>query len=132
MNYSSICLGHLVRTPNTATSVAVRWLALSNSGYTAPPVRTANEHGWFKITVTNYTPTPIPPPQPRVSAIKVIAAVIAALFAALLGLLVLLVIGAETGLVELMIGMVCAIIPVPIYVMLLLWIDRYESEPLWM
>jgi len=67
-----------------------------------------------------------------VSAIKIIAAVIAALFAALLGLLVLLVIGAETGLVELMIGMVCAIIPVPIYVMLLLWIDRYESEPLWM
>jgi RsiW-degrading membrane proteinase PrsW (M82 family) len=82
--------------------------------------------------VTNYTPRPIPQPQPRISAIKVIAAIIAALFAALLGLLVLLVIGAETGLVELMIGMLCAIIPVPIYVMLLLWIDRYESEPLWM
>ena len=31
-----------------------------------------------------------------------------------------------------MIGMVCAILPVPIYVMLLLWIDRYEAEPLWM
>ena len=82
--------------------------------------------------MTNYTPRPIPQPQPRISAIKVIAAIIAALFAALLGLLVLLVIGAETGLVELMIGMLCAIIPVPIYVMLLLWIDRYESEPLWM
>jgi RsiW-degrading membrane proteinase PrsW (M82 family) len=82
--------------------------------------------------VTNYTPALIPPPQPRLSAIKIIAAIIAALFAALLGLLVLLLIGAETGLVELMIGMVCAIIPVPIYVMLLLWIDRYESEPLWM
>ena len=83
--------------------------------------------------MTNYTPTPVPPSlQPRVSAIKVIAAIIAALFAVLLGLLVLLVIGAETGIVELMIGMICAIIPVPIYVMLLLWIDRYESEPLWM
>ncbi len=82
--------------------------------------------------MTNYTPKPIPQPQSRISAIKIIAAIIAALFAALLGLLVLLVIGAETGLVELMIGMLCAIIPVPIYVMLLLWIDRYESEPLWM
>ena len=28
--------------------------------------------------------------------------------------------------------MVCATLPVPIYIMLLLWIDRYESEPLWM
>ena len=82
--------------------------------------------------MTNYTPTPLPPTQPRVSAIKIIAAIIAALFAALLGLFVLLLIGAETGLVQLMIGMVCAILPVPIYVMLLLWIDRYESEPLWM
>jgi protease PrsW len=82
--------------------------------------------------VDNYTPTALPPQQPRVSAIKIIAAIVAALFAALLGLFVLLLIGAETGLVELMIGMVCAIIPVPVYVMLLLWIDRYESEPLWM
>jgi len=51
---------------------------------------------------------------------------------ALLGLIVLLLIGAETGPVELVIGMVCATLPVPIYIMLLLWIDRYESEPLWM
>src|SRR6266576_1480285 len=27
---------------------------------------------------------------------------------------------------------VLATIPVPIYIVLLLWIDRYESEPLWM
>ena len=52
--------------------------------------------------------------------------------AALLGLIVLALIGAETGLVELVIGLICASLPVPIYVMLLLWIDRYESEPLWM
>jgi protease PrsW len=71
-------------------------------------------------------------PTPRYSAFKIIFAVIAAMFALLLGLIVLLLIGAETGLVELMIGMVCATLPVPIYVMLLLWIDRYESEPLWM
>ena len=81
---------------------------------------------------SNYRqPTVLPRPR-RLSAIKVIAAVIGAMFALLLGLIVLLLIGAETGLVELMIGMLCAILPVPIYVMLLLWIDRYESEPLWM
>jgi len=54
------------------------------------------------------------------------------MIAALLGLVVLLIIGAETGPVEMIIGLVCASLPVPIYVMLLLWIDRYESEPLWM
>ena len=54
------------------------------------------------------------------------------MFGLLLGLIVLLLIGAETGFVELMIGMVCATLPVPIYVMLLLWIDRYEAEPPWM
>ena len=86
----------------------------------------------FNQPVTNYSPVPGLAPGPRLSAIKILAAVIAILFAVLLGLIVLLVIGAETGPVELIIGMVCAILPVPIYVMLLLWIDRYESEPLWM
>src|SRR5437870_1537233 len=66
------------------------------------------------------------------SALKMILAVFAAMFAALLGLVVLLLIGAETGPVELIIGLICATLPVPIYVMLLLWIDRYEAEPLWM
>jgi RsiW-degrading membrane proteinase PrsW (M82 family) len=28
--------------------------------------------------------------------------------------------------------MVFAMLPVPIYIMLILWIDRYESEPMWM
>lgn len=31
-----------------------------------------------------------------------------------------------------MIGMLAATLPVPVYVGLALWIDRYESEPLWM
>jgi RsiW-degrading membrane proteinase PrsW (M82 family) len=104
---------------------------ITHSGYTAPRFRELNRAiRHIQVTLTNYTPTP--PPQTRVSALKIIAAIVAALIAVLLGLLVLLVIGAETGLVQLMIGMLCAIIPVPIYVMLLLWIDRYESEPLWM
>src|SRR5882724_8646294 len=80
-----------------------------------------------------------PPPRPvairssgHQSVIKIILAVFAVMIAALLGLLVLLLIGSETGLVEMIIGLICATLPVPIYVMLLLWIDRYESEPLWM
>ena len=89
---------------------------------------------------TAFTPNPdgqprpplMPPSKPQLNVFKVILGVIAALVALLLGLIVLLLIGSETGLVELMIGMVCAILPVPFYVLLLLWIDRYESEPIWM
>ena len=85
----------------------------------------------------DYNPTASPQPvaipkSSRVSAIKIVVAIIALMFALLLALIVLLLIGAETGLVELIIGMICATLPVPIYVMLLLWIDRYEAEPLWM
>ena len=57
---------------------------------------------------------------------------IAILIAVFLGLLVLLLIGIETGPVALLLGFVTATIPVPIYIVLVLWIDRYEAEPLWM
>src|SRR6266480_2904202 len=66
------------------------------------------------------------------SAVKIILAIFALMIAALLGLIVLLLIASETGPIQLIIGMICATLPVPIYIMLLLWIDRYESEPLWM
>src|SRR5438876_12432181 len=86
-----------------------------------------------------FTPNALPPPiRPVIrssghqSAFKIILAVFAIMVAALLGLFVLALIGSETGAVELVIGLICACLPVPIYVMLLLWIDRYESEPLWM
>src|SRR6266550_5087353 len=86
-----------------------------------------------------FTPNASPPPiRPVIrssghqSALKIILAVFAVMIAALLGLIVLALIGSETGPVELVIGLICATLPVPIYVMLLLWIDRYESEPLWM
>ena len=59
----------------------------------------------------------------------ILAAVLVALF---LGLLVLLLIGIETGPVGLLVGLIAATIPVPLYVVLVLWIDRYEAEPLWM
>jgi len=78
---------------------------------------------------------PIRPPlkaSGHQSALKIIFGIFALMVAMLLGLIVLLLIGAETGLVQLIIGLVCASLPVPIYIMLLLWIDRYEAEPLWM
>jgi RsiW-degrading membrane proteinase PrsW (M82 family) len=56
----------------------------------------------------------------------------AILITLLLGLIVLVLIGFETGPVGLLIGIVSATLPVPFYLMLVLWIDRYESEPLWM
>lgn len=77
-------------------------------------------------------PTIIITRPPRVSAIKVILAILAALIALFLGLLVLIVIGIETGPVALLLGFVTATIPVPLYIILVLWIDRYEAEPPWM
>ena len=79
-----------------------------------------------------------PPPtivirtSPRISAIRLVLAIFAGLIALFLGLLVLLLIGIETGPVALLLGLLTATIPVPIYVALVLWIDRYEAEPLWM
>lgn len=87
------------------------------------------------------TPNPYPQSQaptliirtpPRISAIRLVLAVFAGLIALVLGLLLLLVIGIETGPVALILGFVTATIPVPLYVALVLWIDRYEAEPLWM
>jgi RsiW-degrading membrane proteinase PrsW (M82 family) len=66
------------------------------------------------------------------NAIKIVAGILAALIALLLGLIVLVLIGFETGPVALLIGMVSAIVPVPLYLVLVLWIDRYEAEPPWM
>ena len=85
----------------------------------------------------NYIPPAGPPPMiaqrsGNQSAIKIVLGVFAAMIAAVLGLIVLLLIGIETGPVALLIGMFSACLPVPLYVTLLLWIDRYESEPIWM
>jgi protease PrsW len=80
----------------------------------------------------NFAPNVVIKPSGHASAIKIVLGIAAALIALFLGLLVLLLIGFETGPVALLVGMVCATIPVPIYVTLVLWIDRYESEPLWM
>src|SRR5678815_3137098 len=77
-------------------------------------------------------PTIIVTRSPQVSAIKVALSILATLIALFLGLLVLVVIGIETGPIALMLGLITATIPVPLYIILVLWIDRYEAEPLWM
>jgi protease PrsW len=80
----------------------------------------------------NQAPTILIRTPPRISAIRLVLAVVAGLIALFLGLLLLLVMGLETGPVALLLGLITATIPVPLYVVLVLWIDRYESEPLWM
>ena len=70
--------------------------------------------------------------SPQISAIRLVLAIVAGLIALILGLLVLLLIGIETGPVALLLGLLTATIPVPLYIVLVLWIDRYEAEPLWM
>src|ERR1051325_2383546 len=70
--------------------------------------------------------------QRSTGALKIAIGIVCALIALLFGLLLLLLIGYETGPVAFLIGLVTATIPVPLYVILVLWIDRYESEPFWM
>jgi RsiW-degrading membrane proteinase PrsW (M82 family) len=53
----------------------------------------------------------------------------AACAGALLALVILLVIGLETGPVPLLVGFTLATLPVPVYLALVLWLDRYEAEP---
>lgn len=80
----------------------------------------------------NLAPTIVIRNSPQARAIKIALAVVAILFGLILGLLVLLVIGIETGPIGLILGLLAASIPVPLYIVLVLWIDRYEGEPLWM
>ena len=80
----------------------------------------------------NEAPTIIITRSPQVSGIKVALSIFAILVALFLGLLVLIVIGIETGPVALMLGLITATMPVPLYIILVLWIDRYEAEPVWM
>jgi RsiW-degrading membrane proteinase PrsW (M82 family) len=60
------------------------------------------------------------------------AALVAAGLALLSGLLTLSLIGYETGLVPFLVGLVIAVLPVPVYLTLVLWLDRYEAEPAWL
>jgi RsiW-degrading membrane proteinase PrsW (M82 family) len=57
---------------------------------------------------------------------------LAVLTALLTGLFTLWMIGYETGPVPFLAGLIAAALPVPVYVTLVLWLDRYEPEPPWM
>ena len=51
----------------------------------------------------------------------------------MLGLIFLALVGAmSTGLSGLLVGIVLGTLPVPVYVALALWLDRFEKEPAWM
>jgi RsiW-degrading membrane proteinase PrsW (M82 family) len=50
----------------------------------------------------------------------------------LVGLLTLSMIGYRMQSEALLTGILVAMLPVPVYLLLILWLDRYESEPLWM
>ena len=79
-----------------------------------------------------YQPTVIVKPSKGRLVLKWVLGLFAALIASILGLLVLLMIASETGLAALVAAMLVATLPVPLYIVLILWIDRYEAEPLWM
>jgi RsiW-degrading membrane proteinase PrsW (M82 family) len=75
------------------------------------------------------TPSVAPLRPRRGGAVRWLLAIAAALVGALLALVILFLIGSETGFVPLLIGFTLATLPVPIYLALVLWLDRYESEP---
>ncbi|MET0645370.1 MAG: PrsW family intramembrane metalloprotease [Pyrinomonadaceae bacterium] len=76
----------------------------------------------------------VAPPAPAVKrgVLRWALGVAAVLAALLTGLCTLWLIGYETGAVPFFAGLVAAALPVPVYVMLVLWLDRYEPEPPWM
>jgi len=78
------------------------------------------------------TPATAMRPSSNKNGIKIVLGIAVALIALLLGLLVLLLIGVETGPIGLLVGLIAATLPVPLYLVLVLWIDRYESEPPWL
>ncbi|MDX6269954.1 MAG: protease PrsW [Acidobacteriota bacterium] len=84
-----------------------------------------------QTTLAAATAAPALPARPRRSLLRAAAIAFVSLVVLLLALLLLLLTGLETGAVPLLIGLVLATLPVPVYVALVLWIDRYESEPGW-
>ena len=76
-------------------------------------------------------PTPNLYAAPQRNAMRTMIIIACVLVGLLLGLLTLLLIGLGTGFVPTLFGFVLATLPVPIYVALALWIDRFEPEPPW-
>ncbi len=81
-------------------------------------------------------PTPVPLPAPRTSAnsrvLPWVGVIVAIASICCCGTLLSIWVGSEGGMGGLLLGLLLAFLPVPFYVLLALWIDRYEPEPAWM
>ena len=71
-------------------------------------------------------------PAPQSATVKWLLISVAILVAVFLGLLTLVLTGLATGVAGLISGIVLALLPLPVYMLLVLWVDRFEKEPLWM
>ncbi|HET7272040.1 MAG TPA: PrsW family intramembrane metalloprotease [Rubrobacter sp.] len=79
------------------------------------------------------TNVPAGPASNNSTTIRWVLGIGALIFMGLLGLIFLALIGVlSTGLWGLLVGIVFGALPVPFYVALALWLDRYEKEPVWM
>jgi RsiW-degrading membrane proteinase PrsW (M82 family) len=65
-------------------------------------------------------------------AITWVVSTLIILVSGVLGLLSLLMIGFDTGPMGFVLGFLLATIPVPIYLLFPLWLDRFEPEPWWL
>ncbi len=72
---------------------------------------------------------PLPAPRPHRRGPRRALAALGIVVLLLAGLLTLLLIGVEVGPVALATGLLLAVLPVPIYVGLALFVDRFEPEP---
>ncbi len=79
-----------------------------------------------------YPQAPMLRPSGNRRAIKWVLGVFVLLFMLLAGRLTLDFIGYGMGSSAFQTGVLVAMLPVPVYMLLILWLDRYESEPLWM
>ena len=76
---------------------------------------------------------PAGPARNNDKIIRWVLGIAALLLMGLLGLIFLALIGwLSTGLLGLLVGIVLGTLPVPLYLALALWLDRYEKEPIWM
>jgi RsiW-degrading membrane proteinase PrsW (M82 family) len=70
------------------------------------------------------------PPRPGLSWRRILALAGAILLIAGCAVLMLVTLGERLGLTALVVGVVAAILPVPVLVACFLWLDRYEPEPI--
>jgi RsiW-degrading membrane proteinase PrsW (M82 family) len=72
------------------------------------------------------------PPLGHDSTFKWLALIFGGLVLSFFGLIALGLVVGTTGVVGFLAGVILAALPVPIYVSLWLWIDRFEPEPAWL